>query len=255
MKLHFKKIGEGQPLVILHGLFGSSDNWQTLAKSWSESFAVYLVDLRNHGHSPHSEEMNYEVMAEDVNQLFEDEKLSDAILLGHSMGGKTAMRFADKYEDKLDKLVVVDIAPRDYPVHHDQILKALTTANLSELKSRKAVDEHIAQYINELPVRQFLMKNLYWKEKGKLGWRINVPVLNREINAMTDSISLGKIETPTLFIAGGDSDYINDGDRELIKNHFSNVEFVTFENVGHWVHAAAPKKFDKEFMNFARFGG
>ena len=255
MKLQFRKLGSGQPLVILHGLFGSSDNWQSLAKEWAESFEVYLVDLRNHGHSPHSEEMNYKVMAEDVEELFEDENIKDAILLGHSMGGKTAMQFAGKNEDKLDKLVIVDIAPKDYPVHHDQILKALTTADLSELKSRKEVDEHIAQYIDELPIRQFLMKNLYWKEKGKLGWRINVPVLNREIKTMSDKIELSSVKTPTLFIAGGDSNYINEGDHELIESIFSDVSIVTFDKIGHWVHAAAPKKFHEELMKFARFGG
>jgi pimeloyl-ACP methyl ester carboxylesterase len=255
MKLHFRKLGSGQPLVILHGLFGSSDNWQSLAKEWAESFEVYLVDLRNHGHSPHSEEMNYEVMAEDVAELFEEENIQDAILLGHSMGGKTAMQFANTHEDLLDKLVIVDIAPKEYPVHHDQILKALTTADLGRLKSRKAVDEHIAQYIDELTIRQFLMKNLYWKEKGKLGWRINVPVLNREIKAMSAEIEMDTLETPTLFIAGGNSNYISEGDHKLLEGIFLNVTIVSFEKVGHWVHAAAPKKFNEELMKFARFAG
>lgn len=254
MKLHFRKLGSGQPLVILHGLFGSSDNWQSLAKKWADSFEVYLVDLRNHGHSPHSEEMNYKVMAEDVAELFKAEDISGAILLGHSMGGKTAMQFANNHEDLLDKLVIVDIAPKGYPVHHDQILQALTTTDLSILKSRKAVDEHIAQYIDELAIRQFLMKNLYWKEKGKLGWRINVPVLNREIKTMSAEIKITTIETPSLFIAGGASNYITEDDHELIEGIFSNVSIVTFEKVGHWVHAAAPKRFHEELMKFARFG-
>ncbi|MEO0404803.1 MAG: alpha/beta fold hydrolase, partial [Bacteroidota bacterium] len=168
MKLHYKKVGSGKPLIILHGLFGSGDNWQTLARRYGEENEVFLVDQRNHGHSDHSDDFSYEIMAEDLAEFIEDLGLDEFEIMGHSMGGKTAMVYAMNHDQGMDQLVVVDMAPKAYPIHHQKILDGLMSANLQELGSRGEVLKHMSQYEDNPGVQQFLMKNLYWKEKGNL---------------------------------------------------------------------------------------
>ena len=250
MKLHFKSFGEGKPLVILHGLFGSLDNWQTHAKNFSKYFKVYIVDQRNHGRSPHSDEFSYELMVEDFNEFVEGQGLDDFVLIGHSMGGKTAMGYAEKYGEKLDKLVIVDIGPKQYPMHHDQILAGLTSLDFDVVKSRKSADEYLQKYIPELGVRQFLLKNLYWVEKGKLAFRMNVTALNNTIQGILKNIEISEVSTQTLFIRGEKSNYILDEDFDEIEDLFVDSDIITIENAGHWVHAEAPKEFYDEIMNF-----
>jgi len=150
MQLNFKKSGSGPPLVILHGLFGSADNWYSIAKDLEGSFTLYLVDQRNHGDSPHSSVWNYEVMVEDVRELLVTEGLDSVYLMGHSMGGKTAMNFAVRYPGRVRRLIVGDIAPRYYPIHHQVILEGLNALDLSQLQSRKEADDHLAKFIPEL---------------------------------------------------------------------------------------------------------
>lgn len=181
MELFYREMGEGQPLVILHGLFGFSDNWQTQAKKFSDYYRVILVDLRNHGHSPWSDAFSYALMVEDLKSLFDALNLTDVILLGHSMGGKVAMHFAQKYEDRLNKLIVVDMGVKSYPLHHEHILKAFHEIDLSKLSARSEAEAILKQFIDSDGVRQFLLKNLYWMEKGKLSWRVNFPVLERNV--------------------------------------------------------------------------
>lgn len=243
MKLFFKTMGEGKPLLILHGLFGSGDNWQTLARRYAEDFKVYLIDQRNHGHSPHDSEHSYQAMAEDLELLVEEEDLNDFHLLGHSMGGKTAMLFASENGYMIDKLVVADMAPKSYPVHHQQILKALTTADLEKLTSRSQVDAHLSEFIREAGVKQFLLKNLYWKEKGKLAWRFNVPVLNETIEKIVEETDQQISLADTLFIRGGKSDYIQDEDIPFLNHYFPNNQLATIPEAGHWLHAEAPETF------------
>jgi pimeloyl-ACP methyl ester carboxylesterase len=194
MKLNVRKTGTGKPLIILHGLFGSADNWMSIAKELSESYTLYLVDQRNHGDSGHSSEWNYHVMAADIVELMDEERLDKAFLMGHSMGGKTAMRFAQMFESRVDKLVVADMGIKEYQPHHQLILQALNSFDPKNIESRADAEVHLRTYLEEEGTVQFLLKNLYWIEPGvKLGWRINLPVLNREIGCILQEIKFDKI--------------------------------------------------------------
>jgi len=188
MKLYSNILGDqGKPLLIVHGLFGMGDNWKTLGKRFEEEagFQVHLIDQRNHGRSPHTNEFSYELMAEDLVEYCEEHQLEKVVLIGHSMGGKTAMELATKHPKLLEALIVVDIAPKSYPPHHDTILEGLTALYEETLTSRKQADEKLAEYIDNWSVRQFLLKNLYWKEKGKLAFRMNLPVLKEKYEEVT----------------------------------------------------------------------
>ena len=256
MKLHYRTYGSGQPLIILHGLFGSSDNWQTLGKKIAEDYQVFLVDQRNHGHSPHDEEFTYSHMAADLQEFIEDHYLDDVILVGHSMGGKTVMTYALMDESRISKMVVVDIGPKQYPMHHQTILEGLHTLDLSVDNTRRKADEKLQQYIPEVGVRQFLLKNLYWVENEsgdrQLGWRINIPVISREMENIIGGLDSEQIITDTLFIRGERSNYILEDDYDSILMQFPNAIIRTFDGVGHWVHAEAPQQFYSTLMEFLR---
>lgn len=250
MKLHFRELGSGKPFVILHGLFGYSDNWQTHAKKLAEYYRVILVDLRNHGHSDWSNDFSYDLMAEDVKELCDDLHLTEIILLGHSMGGKTAMLFAQKYPGLLEKLIVVDMGTKSYPMHHDHILKGLKALDLNKLSNRSEAETVLAQHIESNGVRQFLLKNIYWVEKGKMAWRMNIPVLEREMAAILGALPAGESFVTTLFIRGELSNYILDEDFRSIEDQFPDSEFITIEGAGHWVHAEAPEPFMDAVLSF-----
>lgn len=250
MKLHYRDIGEGEPLFILHGLFGSADNWQTLGKRFAEHFKVYFVDQRNHGRSPHTEDFNYDLMVEDFHELVQDVGETNINILGHSMGGKTAIAFAAKYTELVNKMIVGDISHKQYEHHHDPIIEALNAIDLTTIKSRGEADEFMEKYVPEWGVRQFLLKNLYWVEKGQLGWRINIPVLSRELDHVIAEIPFDTIQTDTLFIRGELSNYIREEDFDTIKLKFPNSRIATLEGVGHWIHAEAPEKFYQLVMDF-----
>jgi esterase len=250
VQLNYKKQGTGKPLIILHGLFGMLDNWQTHAKKLSEKYCVYNVDLRNHGHSPHSKEFTYQAMANDILELIENENLSDIVLLGHSMGGKTAMKFAQQNPEYVDTLIIVDIAPKAYPVQHDGIIDSLLAVSSAMPKTRKEAEEIMSQKINDIGVRQFLLKSLYWKEKDKLEWRFNLKTIAENIGNVGEEIIDRIYPKKTLFIRGAKSDYITDTDFELIKISFSLATFITIPNAGHWVHAEQPELFLKAVESF-----
>lgn len=253
MKLHYRKIGDnGEPLFILHGLFGSSDNWQTLAKRFSEDYTVYLVDQRNHGRSPHSIEFNYDLMVADFAELIDDVGLEKINLLGHSMGGKTAIGFAAEYPELIDKLIVVDISHKQYPMHHEQIIEGLKSINLDVIKTRGAADKKLAELIDNIAIRQFLLKNLYWESKGQLGWRINIPVLSNEIEKIIEEIYFRTIDVDTLFIRGEQSNYILESDYPEIKKKFPASRIVTIKDAGHWVHAEEPELFYHTVINLLK---
>jgi esterase len=243
MKLHYREMGEGKPLVILHGLFGFSDNWQTHAKKFADYFRVILVDLRNHGHSPWSDEFSYQLMSEDLHELIQELGLGSFILLGHSMGGKVGMHYAQKYEASLEKLIVVDIGIKAYPMHHEHIIAGMHAINPTLIKARSEAEFILRKHIDSQGVIQFLLKNLYWKEKGVLAWRMNLPVLEREMPEILAAVPEIEVMTPTLFIRGALSNYILNEDRRDIEELFPDSDLVTIENAGHWVHAEAPEEF------------
>lgn len=241
MKLNFKKSGQGEPLIILHGLFGSADNWFRIAKELEKDFTLYLVDQRNHGDSPHSDEWNYQVMAEDLKELMDDEALDSAYIMGHSMGGKTVMTFAMNYPAKVKKMIVADIAPRFYPLHHQRILEGLNAIPMGELKSRKEADDILAKYINIPGIRQFLLKSLGRDENGKFIWKINLPVITEKIGNVGEELkSATPFEKPTLFMGGVNSDYITEKDKEEIERLFPNSHVIYIKDAGHWLHAEQP---------------
>ncbi|WP_347709810.1 alpha/beta fold hydrolase [Jejuia spongiicola] len=250
--LHSNIIGEGQPFVILHGFLGMSDNWKTLGRQFSEQgFELHMIDQRNHGRSFWSDAFNYEILAEDLKHYCDAHQLKDIILLGHSMGGKTAMLFATEYPDIVLKLVVADISPRFYPIHHDTILEGLSTLNFDTIKSRGQADTILSNYVSDFGTRQFLLKNLYWIEKGKLALRINLEVLKNEVAEIGEALpSYSRFEKDTLFLRGDRSEYIGVDDERLIINHFPKAKIGNISNSGHWLHAENPKDFFEAVMQF-----
>jgi len=240
MKLNYKKLGEGPALVVLHGLFGSADNWLSIARELEGDYTLYLVDQRNHGDSPHHEEWNYKVMADDLLELLDTEELSSAHFMGHSMGGKTVMNFALMHPDKVDKLIVADIAPRAYPVHHQEILEGLNAIDLENISSRKEADDKLAEYVPIPPVRQFLLKNLTRKGQ-QFTWKINLGVITDKIENVGDELDFDQsFDKPTLFMGGAKSDYIQDKDRADIEKFFPNSHIIFIKDAGHWLHAEQP---------------
>lgn len=252
MILHSNIIGQGQPFIILHGFLGMSDNWKTLGRKFSEQgYEVHLVDQRNHGRSPHDAAFNYEVLIRDLEQYCDSYKLSNIVLLGHSMGGKVSMLFAAKYPQIVSKLIVADISPRYYPVHHQTILEGLSALNLDVLTSRKEADEVLANYVSEFGTRQFLLKNLYWVEKGKFALRVNLKVLKDNVEEIGEALPTNSIfKGDTLFLRGDKSDYILEQDETLIKIHFPNSVLVTINNAGHWLHTENPDTFFESLVSF-----
>lgn len=248
MKLFFREYKPArdtgkQPIVILHGLFGSSDNWLTQAKLLVEEYKVYTVDLRNHGQSPHSDTFDYPSMVNDLVEFFEDHGIREPVVIGHSMGGKVAMNLAIAHPGKVSKLIVVDIAPRRYNLEHYTIAEGLKALPIGSLTSRNEADEKLSHYVPEPDVRQFLLKNLQRKAEGGFSWKINLPVISSKLDNVGVELQYpGTFNKPTLFIRGRLSNYVRDADRDKIKELFPSSELVTMET-GHWVQAEKPKEF------------
>lgn len=252
MELHFKTMGDGYPLIILHGLFGSLENWQTLSRAWASCYRVFAIDQRNHGHSPHNPVMDYPAMAEDLREFMERQQLSSAYVLGHSMGGKTAMQFALTHPEKVDKLIVVDIAPKAYPPQHDDILDALRSVEPGAFSKRKEVDAALARRLPDAALRQFLLKNLERDETGALRWAIDLAAIERNYPAIVQSVqgAHARFEKPTLFIRGEQSGYIQDADMPAIRESFPYSRLATLPGVGHWVHVDARRRFARLVLTF-----
>ncbi|MGB1268160.1 MAG: alpha/beta fold hydrolase [Flavobacteriaceae bacterium] len=249
--LHSKIIGSGQPLLILHGFLGMSDNWKTLGNKYAENFEVHLIDQRNHGRSFHSPNFSYTLLVDDLKNYIEFHNLEDCIILGHSMGGKTAMQFALTHPQLLTKLIVADIAPKTYPAHHQYILKALSEVDFSTQNTRKDIENVLSTYIKESGVVQFLMKNIYRKNKQQLAYRFNLPVLREKYNEVITSFTTQKTFTkPTLFLKGSKSNYITTEDSILINNYFTNASVQEISNAGHWLHAENSQEFYSKTMKF-----
>ncbi len=243
MQLFFRESGEGQPLLVLHGLFGSGDNWLTVSKPLAEKYHLYLIDQRNHGRSPHAPSHSYKEMAEDILEFMEQHQIRQPIVLGHSMGGKTAMYLALHYPEMLERLIVVDIAPRYYPLHHQDVIAGFQTIRLDLLASREEADKLMSAEIKEVGVRQFLLKNLYRNEAGHFAWRMNLEGLVAQIENIGEESQGTPFEKPTLFIRGESSRYIQEKDIPHIAQLFPHYRLITIAGAGHWVQAEKPKEF------------
>jgi esterase len=253
MFLHFKTFGTGEPLIILHGLFGTLDNWQTLARQWSAHFTVYALDMRNHGRSPFADTHTYEDLADDIADFMTQNGIEKAHILGHSMGGKAAMQFATMYSERIDRLIIADIAPKDYGGGHETVFDALFAVDLSHNPSRQDVESILRKHIpDDNSTVQFLLKNLTRDiDTGALEWKINIPVLHREYAKIIGSILIyTPIDLPTLFVRGAKSRYIQDADWSYILDYFTDVHLATIPNAGHWVHAENPTDFSIAVLEF-----
>lgn len=257
MKLFFQVYGEGRPLIILHGLFGLSDNWVTIGKNLAEHFRVYIPDLRNHGQSPHSPVFDFPALEDDLLEFVETHELDRAILMGHSLGGKTAMFFALHQPQRVEKLIVVDISLRryGYRAEHQELIDAMLGTDLSVAKTRGDVERQLRERIENPRLRQFVLKNLYWRDRGRMAWRPNLKAINDNLSAVIEGVSVsGEYDGPALFIRGGRSAYISDDDLELIKTKFPGSVVKTIAQATHWVHADAPGEFIGIVRNFLLAG-
>ncbi len=254
IQLNYKSFGQGPPLIIVHGLFGTLDNWQTLAKQFSANFSVFLIDQRNHGRSPHVDGIfNYKILAEDLKDFLEQNWIYKTSLLGHSMGGKTILQFAQDYPDMVDKMIVVDIAPKSYKGGHEIVLDALLEVPIRDLVDRQQAEQVLMSKIGDLGTVQFLLKNLSRKKEGGFEWKMNLTNLIENYDNILEGISL---EHPcmveTLFVRGGNSDYLVDEDYPVLKKQYPNSSIVTIEGAGHWVHADKPHELyalTSQFLN------
>lgn len=254
MKLHTQIYGKGTKLVILHGFLGMGDNWKSLSKQYAKSgFEVHLPDMRNHGKSPHSEDFNYQIMAEDIYNYFQSHNVKDAVLIGHSMGGKIAMHFAANHPELLSHLIIVDIAPKYYEPHHDVILNSLKELKDKKLSSRQDAESILKKKIKSQGVRLFLLKNLKRNEDNLLSLKPNIDVfLNNKENIGETLPNHFSYKKPTLFVKGDQSDYIQSNDKELIDKHFEQNKIISIPNAGHWVHAENQADFLEKTLDFIR---
>ncbi len=266
MQLYYKKSGKGFPIIILHGLYGSSDNWHSIAKELSNNYEVYTLDQRNHGKSPHSDTHTYIAMQDDLFEFFITTKIEQAVIIGHSMGGKTAMLFALKHPEKVKSLVIVDIAPVSYlsldmpqkqVLEHLNIMQAFLSVDLLKVSSRNEVEQEFESYIPSKNIRQFLLKNLKRDSIGKFYWELNIEAINKYLPEIMNGNDFDKIlpnkeimNFAVLFIRGEKSEYIKDENIARIKELFPKAELVTIFDAGHWVHAEHPQLFLKTIRYF-----
>jgi esterase len=264
MKLFFRKLGSGKPIVILHGLYGSSDNWYTIGRALADQYEVFIPDQRNHGNSPHHPDHNYNVMADDLNEFFNQHNLHRAVILGHSMGGKTALAFGLKYPEKVEKMIVVDISPFGYDetsapevISHEQIMRSLMTLQPGTLKGRQDAENRIQKHIPSEPVRQFLLKNLKRNSEGVFYWAMNLPVLQQHLADIyttimpSDSTRPADIPVfPLMFIKGKNSGYLKKEEFDNIRHFFPHAVLAEIAGAGHWVHAEQPDEFLNTIRSF-----
>jgi esterase len=259
MKLFHRKLGQGPTIIIIHGLYGASDNWMSVARELSNSYEVYMVDQRNHGKSPHNESHTYNNLVDDLKEFMDDQGIEKAILIGHSMGGKTVMFFARQYPERINNLIVIDIAPKDYKnlsdfsqqtIDHLNIINAMSSVDLGKIESRNDVDKKLSETIQSNRVRQFLLKNLHREKDNTFSWSLNIEALKNNLSSILEGFSKIEIQNglnitgfPILFIKGELSNYITENDFPIIRKIFPYAEIETIGNAGHWVHAEQPEKF------------
>ena len=260
MELFFRKYGKGPPLIIIHGLYGSSDNWVSISRKLAENFKVYLIDQRNHGKSPHSTEHNYQLLKEDLREFMDSQSIEKAIIIGHSMGGKTAMFFAVDYPERVSHLIIADISPRSYEttnsnqlLAHSTIIRAMYNIDFYGITKRQEIDKILAKSIPENRIRQFLLKNIKRSKDNKYSWSLNIKTIKNELANIMKGLDENQpeiIEFPVLFIKGEKSDYILNEDKKAIQKIFPYSDIETIPNTGHWLHAEQPGLFLEKIKNF-----
>lgn len=251
MKLHFRKYGQGKPLIILHGLFGSSDNWHSLARRWGKSFEVYAVDQRNHGSSPHESVMDYEELTQDLHAFLQQEQIDVAHFLGHSMGGKVAMAFATRYPDHVESLIILDIGIGRVMGKHGDILQALRSINPDEFSSRSAIEQELEKRVASPSIRQFLLKNILRRVDNTLAWKFNRDALLEHYDELTSGLDLDdSFLGSVLFIRGETSDYLESSLSTEILQYFPMAQIETIQDAGHWLHADHPDVLSDHVLNF-----
>lgn len=252
VKLNYKTFGEGEPVVFLHGLFGMLDNWQTIAKKVADAgYMVYLVDQRDHGKSPNTEEFNYPVLAEDLYEFLMDEWVHQAVIIGHSMGGKTAMQFANDHSDIVKKLIVIDIVPKTYLGGHEDVFQALQSLDLPNIQDREDIYNVLKLALHDEGTVQFLMKNINRSKEGGFELKMNLPLLYESYDQILKDIRFSSpLNMPTLLVKGANSSYINNEDVEQFKKTFVESSFVEIPNAGHWVHADQPDLLVEKILEF-----
>jgi esterase len=267
MKLFYRKYGKSGPsLIILHGLYGSGDNWVSIARDLSGDFEIYVVDQRNHGQSPHSQTHDYPSMRDDLKHFMDAEGIDQAILIGHSMGGKTIMFFAAEWPDRVRSLVSVDIAPKAYhdlaltshsAANHGKMIDAMMELDLASAETREEIDKALSLKIGSERVRSFLLKNVRRDRNGSFSWRINLPALKNNLDRILDGLDVDQIAArggitgfPSLFVSGEKSDYIQAEDHRLIRSVFPGAGIVTIPDAGHWLHAEQPALLVKTLKYF-----
>ncbi len=243
--------GAGQPLILIHGLFGMGDNLAMISRPMSEHFHVYRLDLPNHGRSPRTDDMSFAAMAAEVLAFMDSQQIASAHFVGHSLGGKVAMQLALSHPERVEKLIVADIAPVHYEGHHDQVFAALDAVNLATLKSRRDAEEILLEHIEEEGVRLFILKNLYKNAQGQFDWRLNIEAIKASYSQLRSALdSPTPFTGPTLFIKGELSPYIQEKHRETIERLFPNANLKVIQNASHWLHAEKPVAFNKLVEKF-----
>ncbi len=254
MKLHYRKFGKGKPLIIMHGLYGSGDNWMSIARKLQDKFTIFLPDQRNHGDSPHDDKLDYRSMAKDIYELITSENIETPYLLGHSMGGKAAMQTAIDYPNLISKLVVLDISMRTYKKEevaiHSLIVSTLKKLDIKKAKSRGHLDSQLSEYFENDQLRQFLLKNIKREESGRFVWKLNLDALGNNLDNLMKGVQMSdKIFVPTCLIYGKKSDYVKDPDISMFKEWFSNIRFIPLDT-GHWIHVEKPGDLLETIENF-----
>ena len=254
MKLFYRNYGKGQPLIILHGVFGISDNWVSFARKMADKYAVFIPDQRNHGQSPHDSTFNYFALCSDLMEFIEEHELEDPIILGHSMGGKVAMHFALENPDMLKALIVADISMRAYDRRygHLNMIDAMQAVDLEQARSRVEIEVQLKDGIPETRIRQFAMKNLYRRDRSShFAWRLNLEAINLNMDEVAGGIASNNLfQKPALFIRGGSSDYVKYDDFDQIYRNFPRADIKTIEGAGHWLHAEKPEEFENLVREF-----
>jgi pimeloyl-ACP methyl ester carboxylesterase len=253
MKLFYRQFGVGEPVIILHGVYGMSDNWVTLGRRLGDHFSVFIPDQRNHGQSPHSPAHNYYALVDDILEFMDEKDIKDPSIMGHSMGGKVAMGLALEASSRIRKLIIIDVSPRGYPIRkeHLDILHTMRSVDLSHFYSRREVETELNKFLLSERIRYFVLKNLHRDHAGRLSWRINLDAMEENLERISGSLPMkGNYTGPVLLIRGGDSDYVTDDDKPLVSSYFPTHRMVTLPGASHWVHADRPDELFVELMAF-----